>query len=97
MVGLTLILMQENDYVIAYCPALDLSSQGKTREEAVKAFDEACSLFLEESKRMGTLDQVLIDCGWRKEKSVAKSSSSKPRWSPPVVIGNIQEQVAIPV
>jgi predicted RNase H-like HicB family nuclease len=55
---------KEGDYVVAYCPALELSSYGKTEEAAKRAFGRAVSIFLEETQRKGTLERVLLSLGW---------------------------------
>jgi predicted RNase H-like HicB family nuclease len=60
----TVMLYQQGDYVMAYCPALELSSYGKTEQEATAAFREALDIFLEYCGEQGTLEQNLIACGW---------------------------------
>ena len=57
-------LMKEGDIWVAACPPLDVVSQGETEEEATKNLGEAVSLFVETAYNMGTLDQVLSDCGY---------------------------------
>ncbi len=56
--------IKDEDYIVANCPALELSSYGKTEEEARKRFAEALSIFIEETTRMGTLHEVLTKLGW---------------------------------
>ena len=85
---LTIAVYKEGDQFIASCPALDLCAQGLSLKDAQKNFEETFSLFLEEVVKKGTLDQVLLDCGWKKE---TKS------WSPPQFITNLEEEVSIPV
>lgn len=46
--------LREGKRFIAYTPALDLSTSGKTFEEAKEHFVEASELFFEELDRMGT-------------------------------------------
>ncbi len=58
------ICLREEDYIVAYCPPLDLSSYGKTEDEAKKAFEEAFDIFIEETTRKGSLEKVLIKLGW---------------------------------
>ena len=62
---ITVMLYQQGDYIMAYCPALDLSSYGKTEKEAIKSFDEALDIFLEYCRENGTLEQNLVACGWK--------------------------------
>ena len=61
----TVMVYEQGDYMVAYCPALDLSSYGKTENEAVAAFREALDIFLEYCVEEGTLEQNLIACGWK--------------------------------
>ena len=51
-------IFQEGDQYVAICPELNVSSFGDTKIEALKSFQEAVSLFLEECQRLGTLKQV---------------------------------------
>ena len=85
---LTLSIYKEGRQFVAFCPTLDLCAQGGSIKEAQKNFDEVFGLFLEEVVKKGTLDQVLSDCGWKKE---TKS------WVPPQFITNIEEEFSIPV
>ena len=77
---LPVLFMKEHGQYIAYTPALDLSTCGKTIAQAKKRFAEAVRLFFEEIEKMGTLEEVLLNCGWEKV--------SKPRaaWRPPTVV-----------
>lgn len=59
-------IFKEVDNFIAYTPALDLSTCGRTFEEAKKRFAEAVNLFFEELDRMGTTEQVLRNLGWKR-------------------------------
>ncbi len=60
------ILFEEGNKVVAYSPAIDLSTCGDTEEQARKRFIEAASIFFDEINRMGTTDDVLAECGWYK-------------------------------
>lgn len=55
--------LKEGKSFVAFSPALDLSTCGKTYEDAKKNFQEALEIFFEECLRMGTLAQVLEQCG----------------------------------
>ncbi|VAW81198.1 hypothetical protein MNBD_GAMMA14-1357 [hydrothermal vent metagenome] len=57
-------LEKEGDICIASCVPLDVVSQGATEAEATENLVEAVSLFIETSYTMGTLDEVLADCGF---------------------------------
>ena len=60
-------IFRENKHYIAYTPELDIASQGKSAVHAEERLREAVTLFLEETKRMGTLDLVLEKAGFLKK------------------------------
>ena len=64
-VDVTVVLYQQGDYIVAYCPVLDLSSYATTEKEAIKSFKEALDIFLEYCDEHDTLEQNLIACGWK--------------------------------
>ncbi len=64
--NLPLSVIKEGNRFIAYTPVLDLSTSGKTYEEAKKRFDEAVSIFFEEIIDEGNAEEVLSDLGWTK-------------------------------
>lgn len=57
---------KEGESFIAFSPVLDLSTCGKTFEQAKKRFEEASEIFFEELKKKGTLQDVLMGLGWQK-------------------------------
>ena len=64
--NLLVIFLKEKGRFVAYTPALDLSTSGKTLAQAEQRFMEAAELFFEECHKMGTLNEVLHDLGWKK-------------------------------
>lgn len=58
-------LFEEDGIWVAYCPALELSSYGKDKEDAKSALDEAMGIFLKETDRKGTLERYLLKLGWQ--------------------------------
>ena len=84
---LSITFLKEKDQFVAYSPTLDLSTCGKTLEEARRRMGEAALLFIQELEKKGTVEQVLTDLGWQKE-----SNSS---FTPPLVVG--QEEYSLPV
>ncbi len=64
----TVMLYKQGDFIVAYCPALDLSSYAQSEEEAVVSFKEALDIFLEYCEENGTLEQNLVACGWQLRK-----------------------------
>jgi len=55
--------------VVAYTPALDLSTFGKTLTESQKRFNEVVQIFFNETAKMGTTEDVLLECGWEKKRN----------------------------
>ena len=47
----TAILQKEDNWYVSLCPELDIASQGKTVEEALKNLKEAVELFLETASK----------------------------------------------
>ncbi|RLD17513.1 MAG: type II toxin-antitoxin system HicB family antitoxin [Caldiserica bacterium] len=74
---LPLMFFKDGSHYIAYCPLLDLSACGYTLKEAKKNFYEVFTIFVEETLSMGTLEEVLEECGFRKVRST---------WFPPRII-----------
>lgn len=56
---------KEDNWIIAYCPKLDVTSQGHTEKEAIQNLIEAVQLFIESCYKRGTLDEVLKDRGFK--------------------------------
>lgn len=81
-------IFKEGKLFVAYTPALDLSTSGKTYEEVKKRFDEAVAIFFEYTTKSGTLGGVLTDLGWHKIKN---------QWAPPAIVSQSIEEVRIPV
>ena len=67
-------IFKEGRQFVAVAPELNVSSFADTSEEAKSALREAVELFLEECKRMGTLDEVLSEAGFKSEDKSWKSA-----------------------
>lgn len=61
-------IFKEGRTYVAHALELDVSSCGGTKEKAVKRLQEAVRMFLEGAERMGTLDQILEEAGYRRTK-----------------------------
>ena len=57
-------LKHEGDWYIAAIHSLDLFSQGRSEQEALKNLTEALSLFMQSCFERGTLNQVLLESGF---------------------------------
>jgi len=101
-VGVIVLILKEDNLFVAYCPALELSSYGKTKKEAKENFNDALNIFIEETQKKGTLEKVLLSLGW--------TLKQKPQvsYKPPLLKGKISrlsnlitsdftEQIQLPV
>lgn len=79
--------LKEADQFVAYTPALDLSTSGNTLEEAKINFTEAVGIFFDEIVQMGTLEDVLLDLGWKRQDK---------DFLPPVIVSQGIESVRVP-
>lgn len=70
------IVFQEETTYVAHCPELDVSSCGKTLDQARQNLKMAVRLFLEEAEKLGTLEDILQECSF--------SMSPKGVWTSPV-------------
>ena len=66
-IELTSEIWQEGNMYTAYCHELDVATAGRTFDEARKNLAEAIEIFFEETKRMGTLRQLLEEAGFSLE------------------------------
>lgn len=62
---LNVLVFQQGDYYVAYCPSIELSSYGDTIEEAKNGFDDVMNNYLETSQKNGTLHSDLLSHGWQ--------------------------------
>ena len=85
-------IFKEGGLFIAYCPALDISTSAESLAEVRKMFAEMVNIFFEEVIKMGTMDEVLSQCGWR------KVSRPQRHWEPPKrqFITELQQEISIP-
>jgi predicted RNase H-like HicB family nuclease len=72
----TIHVWQEGSQFIAHAMPLDVLSAGNTPDEAKKALDEAVRLFLRTASDMGTLQEILEECGYQCDKGTCVS----PEW-----------------
>jgi predicted RNase H-like HicB family nuclease len=73
---LTIKIWKEGKNYIAYCPELEVASQGRNLEHAFKRIKEALEGFLEETKKMGTLEEILEKAGFVRKKN---------KWQAPIM------------
>lgn len=84
---LPVLITKQNKRFVAYTPALDISTSGKSEREVKKRFVDMVNLFLEEIVEMKTIDDVLSELGWKKVQK---------RWAPPTVVSSNFMNLKIP-
>jgi len=86
-VNLPVSIIREGKNFVAYTPALDLSTSGKSYDETKKRFEEIVEIFFEETIKKGTFEESLRDLGWKKVQS---------KWTPPIVISQESRTFQVP-
>ena len=56
-------IWKEGNMYVSYCPELDIASCGEDVEQAKNNLLEAIVINIEETKKMGTFDQFIENCG----------------------------------
>lgn len=69
----TVEIWKEGGMFTAYCPEFDVASCGHTAEEAKKNLREVIEIQLEETARLGTLEDFLVEAGYVVEDKVLKT------------------------
>ncbi len=78
-INLWVILFEDNNSQIAYCPALNVYGYGATESEARDSFETCLTEFLDYALRKKTLEKELTSLGWtiKKEKKFTAPTFSK--------------------
>lgn len=90
-IKLQVIFIKEGENIIAYSPALDMSTCAHTFDKAKKRFEELVEIFFEELDKKGTTEEVLLELGWKK-----RIRDEKLSWIPPYIINKTNEDFTIP-
>jgi len=77
--NLPVLITKQNRRFVAYTPALDISTSGKSEKDVKKRFVELVNVFIEEIVTAGTANDVLIELGWNK---------IQRKWTPPQVVSS---------
>jgi predicted RNase H-like HicB family nuclease len=85
---LPVLITKQGRRFVAYTPALDISTSGKSEKEVKTRFEELAGLFFEEIIEAGTIRDVLSELGWKKEQK---------KWTPPQVVSSKSISFSIPV
>jgi len=86
--NLPVLITKQNKRFVAYTPALDISTSGKSTKDAQKKFTELVNVFLEEIFEAKTADNVLSELGWKKVQK---------KWNPPEIVSSQSIGLRIPV
>lgn len=86
-IQLPIYFYQEGDIVVATSPALEITTQGATFDEAKKNFEELLGIFFEEYSDLNVLEKVLTECGWSKVEN---------KMQPPIEIGRMYQSILMP-
>jgi predicted RNase H-like HicB family nuclease len=75
-INIPLSLWKEGESIVAYTPALELSTFGTTEEDALEKFSEAVELFFETAEERNVTVDLLESLGWEYHKSTLIPNSS---------------------
>jgi hypothetical protein len=78
-VQLGVLVFQEADSFLAFCPALNLSTYGDSINDAKEAFEDVIKSYLEDCAKMGTLEKDLKAHGWEMHFGVGNMSVTPPK------------------
>ncbi|MCR4274770.1 MAG: hypothetical protein NUW02_01840 [Candidatus Campbellbacteria bacterium] len=67
---LSINISKQGKRYVAYSPALDIATSGKSKRDVQSKFMELVEIFFEEIEEKGTFEQVLTDLGWKKVRNV---------------------------
>jgi predicted RNase H-like HicB family nuclease len=65
-------IFREGRTFVAHAQELDISSCGRTKQKAFANLKDAVRLFLEEAEKMGTLETILEEAGYKKTKATLR-------------------------
>jgi hypothetical protein len=96
---LDVLFIQEDKYIVAYCPALEISGYGKSQSEAKAAFEIEIKIFIDETSKNGNLEKYLLKQGWTLQQ-IPELAYQSPRF--PLSITNkaqsvISHNIAFPI
>ena len=86
--NLPVVITKQNKRFVAYTPALDISTSGKSEKEVKSRFVEMANVFMEEIIEAKTADDVLSELGWKK---------TQKKWFPPKIVSLPSINLRIPL
>ena len=85
--SLPVLITKQGRRFVAYTPALDISTSGKSEKDVKNKFAELANLFFEEIIESKTAKEILSELGWTK---------IEKKWTPPEVISAKSISLNIP-
>jgi len=87
-------IKRQDNWYIAHCPALDITTQGRNESEAKKNLAEASELFVVSCFERGTFEQAMRELGWQ----IAEGAATRPARTRPAALpqGGFSFPVPIP-
>lgn len=86
--SLPMVVIKQGRRFVAYSPALDISTSGKSEKEVKGKFGELATIFFEELVEAGTEKEVLSELGWKK---------IEKKWTPPEVVSAQSVNFNVPI
>ncbi len=75
--SLPVLITKQGRRFVAYTPALDISTSGKSEKDVKSKFEKLANIFLEEVIEAGTAKDILSELGWTKVEK---------KWTPPEIV-----------
>lgn len=88
-----MILDDDDGTYVAYCPALQLTTYGDSREDVEKAFAERLDIFIEEMEEKNLLHDELLRLGWNYEAGTTPHFRQPETINVPTYLLNKSKQV----
>jgi len=85
--SLPVFVTKQGKRFVAYTPALDIATSGKSEKDVRNKFVELANIFFEEITEAGTANDVLTELGWKRVEK---------RWTPPKVVSSRPVGFCIP-
>jgi len=86
----TSLIFKERDLYVAHCPELDVSSCGHVVDEARSNLLEAVDIFINEAKKLGTLEDILAESGF------VLADKKHDSWLPPDLVLTERRELSFP-
>ena len=85
--NLPVVITKQNKRFVAYTPALDIATSGRSEKDVKAKFIELANIFLEEIMEANTANDVLSELGWTKVQK---------KWTPPRIVSSQSIGLRIP-